>query len=114
MATIYYLLRSKQNGRYLSGREPMGDRQLGEKQREDRHPGEQPPEQAQFLMLFQQDFEALSYLNAHAPEVSDRFTLEPHNLQQLKASLERWGFAGVAFVTDPLEPRVDFLARRFL
>jgi hypothetical protein len=100
MAVIYYLLRSQQNGQYLAARQPI-------------NPGDEPLDRP-YLLLFQQDFEALSYINAHAPEFRDRFTIESHNLNQLKASLERWGFAGVAFVTDPLEPQVDFLARRLL
>ena len=97
MAT-YYLLRSRQNGQYLSAQQPDADHST----------------QTRYVLLFRQDFEALSYLNAHAPDLSDRFSVEAHSLSQLKASLERWGFAGVAFVTDPLEPQVDFMIRRLL
>ncbi len=100
MAALYYLLRSRQNGQYLAARQP----QLEGK----------PAEQGRYLLLFQQDFEAMSYLNAHAPDMGDRFAVESHSLAQLKTSLERWGFAGVALVTDPLEPQVDFMARRLL
>lgn len=100
MAALYYLLRSRQNGQYLSARQPQPEGTAGE--------------QGRYILLFQKDFEAMSYLNAHAPEVGDRFAVEPHSLSQLKTSLERWGFAGVAFVADPLEPQVDFMARRLL
>ncbi len=100
MTALYYLLRSRQNGQYLAARQPNSE-------------GE-PVEQERYLLLFQRDFEAMSYLNAHAPDMGDRFAVESHSLTQLKTSLERWGFAGVAFVTDPLEPQVDFMAKRLL
>lgn len=110
MTTIYYLLRSQHNGQYLAA-QPPGE--AGHELQAQAHP-EQAPQPQRYLLLFQQDFEALSYINAHAPDMRDRFAVESHNLSQLKTSLERWGFAGVAFVTDPLEPQVDFLARRLL
>jgi hypothetical protein len=121
MAVIYYLLRSQQNGQYLAARPPSGagndlQDQAPQAQGSQKIQGSQAqePQTQRYLLLFQQDFEALSYINAHAPEARDRFAVESHNLNQLKTSLERWGFAGVAFVTDPLEPQVDFLARRLL
>lgn len=106
MAALYYLLRSRQNGQYLAARQPPAGASRADEDKS------APSER--YLLLFQQDFEALSYINAHAPEAGDRFAVESHNLTQLKTSLERWGFAGVGFVTDPLLPQVDFLARRLL
>lgn len=106
MAALYYLLRSRQNGQYLTARQPA----LSKAEAGDEAAGQS----ARYLLLFQQDFDALGYLNAHAPEARERFAVEPHSLTQLKTSLERWGFAGVGFVTDPLMPQVDFLARRLL
>lgn len=103
MVTLYYLLRSRQNGQYLTARQPQA-----------KPPKEGTAEPERYLLLFQKDFEAMSYINAHAPDASDRFAVESHSLTQLKTSLERWGFVGVAFVTEPLEPQVDFMARRLL
>lgn len=100
MAVLYYLLRSRQSGQYLTARQPHSEGESAGPER--------------YLLLFQKDFEAMSYLSAHAPDLGDRFAVESHSLSQLKSSLERWGFAGVAFVTDPLIPQVDFMARRFL
>lgn len=99
MVALYYLLRSRQSGQYLAARQPLSGDTI---------------EAERYLLLFQKDFEALSYLNAHAPGMGDRFAVESHNLTQLKQSLERWGFAGVGFVIDPLEPQVEFMARRLL
>jgi len=108
MAALYYLLRSRQTGQYLSARQSAGEATSEQGSQVESTQSER------YLLLFQRDFEAMSYLNAHAPDLSDRFAVEPHSLNQLKTSLERWGFVGVAFVTDPLEPQVDFMARRLL
>ncbi len=95
----YYLLRSRQNGEYVAARQPGKT--------------EDAPTQ-RYVLIFQQDHEALSYLNAHAADVSDRFAVEMNSLKQLKTSLERLGFAGVGLVSDPLVPQVDFMERRLL
>ncbi|MEA5419684.1 hypothetical protein VB712_10665 [Spirulina sp. CCNP1310] len=89
LAESYYLLRSQQDGQYVTAR-PHDP-------------------QNRFLLLFRENFEARSYLNTHGSDVSDRFGVEPISQTQLKALLDRWGFKGVGIVTDPLIPTVDFL-----
>jgi hypothetical protein len=115
MAMVYYLLRSRQSGQYLFARQPsappLAAGQLAAGQPEAQARAEQA---IRYLLLFQQDYDGLSYLNAHAPELSDRFALESSTMAQLRATLERWGFGGVALVSDPLEPRLDFLNRDLL
>ena len=87
----YYLLRSRSDGRYLLA---------------------QPDEQRQFLLMFTADHAALSYLNAHAPELTPQFAVESVSQTQLKTLMDRWGFAGMAMVNDPLVPDIDFLRRQ--
>ncbi|MDA0266171.1 MAG: hypothetical protein O3A14_04245 [Cyanobacteria bacterium] len=84
----YYLLRSKQDGRHLAARAEANQT---------------------YLLLFTADYDALSYLNTHAGEVSDRFAIETISAPQLKAALSRWGFTGIGLVRDPLIPRIDFM-----
>lgn len=92
-SSVYYLLRSKQDGRHLAAR-PDG-----------------PDSDRTFLLVFAIDHEALSYLSTHAPEVRDRFAVESLPAYQLKGMLSRWGFFGIGLVTDPAIPKVDFMAR---
>ncbi|MBD2364160.1 hypothetical protein [Anabaena sp. UHCC 0399] len=89
LSEVYYILRSKADGRYLTAR-PNEDASV-------------------YLLLFQENFDALSYLNTHAPEVANRFAVESLPGTQLGSLLKRWGFTGVGIVTDPLLPKVDFL-----
>ena len=89
---IYYLLRSKQDGRHLAARPD----------------GEQTPDKT-FLLVFTADYEALSYLSTHAPEVRDRFSVESIPAYQIKGLLSRWGFTGIGVVSDPMPPAVEFL-----
>ncbi|MBD2344299.1 hypothetical protein [Anabaena subtropica] len=89
LSEIHYLVRSTADGRYLTAR---------------------PNENASgYLLLFRENFDALSYLNTHAADVAHRFTVESIPGTQLGSLLKRWGFTGVALVTDPLLPRVEFL-----
>lgn len=90
---IYYLLRSKQDGRHLAAR-PEG-----------------PESEKTFLLIFPADYDALSYLSTHAPEMRDRFAVESVPAYQLKAMLSRWGFFGVGMVSDPIPPSVEFMQR---
>lgn len=85
----YYLIRSRNDGQYITAR--AGDNQ--------------------YILLFQQDFEAYSYLNTHAPDLTQKFAVETLVGSQLSALLNRWGYQGVALVQDPLIPRVEFMAR---
>ncbi|MEM6252147.1 MAG: hypothetical protein AAF821_04415 [Cyanobacteria bacterium P01_D01_bin.156] len=89
----YYLLRSTHDGQYLAAK-PRNQESKG------------------FLMLFNADYEALSYVNRHAAEVADRFAVEPISGQQLKQMMDRWGYDGVGVVNDPLVPEVDFLRKQ--
>jgi hypothetical protein len=50
----------------------------------------------------------LSYVNTHAPDVASRFAVESVTGTQLKNQLQRWGFAGVGLVQEPLEPKIQF------
>ena len=88
----YYLLRSTHDGQYLVAK-PRNQESKG------------------FLMLFNADYEALSYVNQHAAEVANRFAVEPISGQQLKQMMDRWGYEGVGVVNDPLVPHVEFLKR---
>lgn len=89
LADRYALIRSSQDGKYVTARP------------------RQPEEQ--FLLLFREDYEARSYLNAHGGELRDRFQVEALSTANLKDLLSRWGFQGVGIVTDPLIPMIDFL-----
>ena len=89
LSQVYYILRSKTDGKYLTAR--IDDDQLG------------------YLLLFQEDFDARSYLNAHAADLADRLAVESLPGTQLGSLLKRWGFAGVGIVNDPLLPNIEFL-----
>ena len=89
----YYLLRSTHDGQYLAAKPRHTEHSKG------------------FLMLFNADYEALSYVNQHAAEVANRFAVEPISGSQLKQMMERWGYEGVGVVNDPLVPQVEFLKR---
>jgi len=103
-ATTYYVLRSQQDGRYLAARletpAPAARDDIPQ------------PTVASFLLLFQEHFEALSYLSAHAPDLRDRFGVEGISQANLRSLIDRWGFAGVGLVRDPLIPQVEFMATR--
>ena len=61
-------------------------------------------------LVFPENFEALSYLNTHGSDVSDRFIVESTSGTQLKTILERWDFQGIGLVKDPLVPRIEFMS----
>lgn len=88
----YYLIRSKQDGSYLVAH-PKGNSESG------------------YLLLFKENFDALSYLNTHGSQVSDRFAIEPITGTQIDTVLKRWGFTGIGVVQDPLLPSIEFLYR---
>lgn len=101
--TTYYVLRSQQDGRYLTARLESTATEAPAQE------NTSPPQFVSFLLLFQEHFEALSYLSAHAPDLRDRFGVEGISSRQLRSLLDRWGFAGVGIVRDPLVPQVEFL-----
>jgi hypothetical protein len=86
---IYYIIRSRSDGKYLTAR--VDDDTSG------------------YLLLFKEDFEAMSYLNTHAADLANRLTVEPLASNQIGSLLKRWGFAGVGIVNDPLLPEIEFL-----
>jgi hypothetical protein len=99
LSQVHYLVRSKADGQYLAA-----------------HPRQATPDgeavaESGFLLLFREQHEALSYLNAHAPELTHRFTVESISGTQLKPLMDRWGFLGVGLVNDPLTSDIEFLAR---
>lgn len=86
----YYLIRSKMDGRYLAA-----------------HPEE---DGKGYLLLFSEHFDALSYLNTHASDLStNRLGVESIPGSQVTNLLKRWGFKGIGIVSDPLLPRIEFL-----
>ncbi|MEO1211740.1 MAG: hypothetical protein AAFX78_19785 [Cyanobacteria bacterium J06638_20] len=93
----YYLLRTRQDGQYLVATGESGDT------------ASDIPS-IQFLLLFNDHAEALSYLNTHASGYADRFAVESQAGSQLISLLKRWGYKGVGLVKDPLIPTVEFFA----
>lgn len=91
---IYYVVRSRSDGRYLTAHPQRASRE-GD-------PG--------YLLLFNEHFEALSYLNTHGADVADRFGVESVPGSQVKNMMSRWGFAGVGIIKDPLLPSIEFFA----
>ena len=96
LSEIHYLIRSQTDGKYLVARPQL----------------EKNKEQAGYLLLFRERFEALSYLNTHAQEVANRFAVESVSGTQLQSLLKRWGFNGLGLVEDPLLPKIEFLSHR--
>jgi hypothetical protein len=88
---IFYLVRSKLDGKYLVAHPKTKDG-MG------------------YLILFKEHFDALSYLNKYAEEVRDSFSVESLPGSQLKNLVKRWEFEGVGIVEDPLLPRIEFLS----
>lgn len=89
---INYLVRSKQDGKYLVARMPV-----------------KSGIEASYLLVFQHDYEAMSYINTHGREYSDRLTVETASPLQLKGLRERWKYAGFGIVKDPLLPEIEFV-----
>ncbi|NMF84572.1 hypothetical protein [Nodosilinea sp. P-1105] len=100
ISQLYYLLRSRLDGSYLvahpQGRPPVAE-------------GQPPP--TGFLLVFTADYDALSYLNTHAPDVKDKFGVETVTPSSLKPLISRWDFQGLGMVQDPQLPQVDFFNR---
>jgi hypothetical protein len=112
LSQVFYLIRSKADGQYLVART-----QAESKQRTDRTGGadtvdEQVDAQAvdaQYLLVFKEHYDALSYINTHGADVANRFAVESIAGTQLGNLLKRWGFMGMGMVEDPLLPRIEFL-----
>ena len=92
LSETYSLIRSKADGRYLAARPNEDDGST-------------------FVLLFRENFDALSYLNTHAGDLADRLGVETISGTQLKTVLQRWSFKGIGMVTDPLLPTIEFLVQ---
>lgn len=90
---INYLIRSKQDGKYLVARIQAEEREA----------------EAAYLLVFHQDHEALSYINTHGKSFSDRLSVESVSPMQLKSLLQRWNYQGIGLVKDPLIPEIQFI-----
>ncbi len=90
---INYLIRSKKDGKYLVARLPQKN-----------------GSEASYLLVFNADYDALSYINTHGQEYSDRLSVETASPIQLKSLLERWSYDGFAIVKDPLVPNIEFVS----
>jgi hypothetical protein len=100
VSQLYYVLRSRIDGQYLAARPHT-----------DTPPNPDQPPPAGFLLVFSADYDALSYLNAHAPELSDKFGVETVMASNLKSLMGRWNFQGLGMVNDPRIPEVEFFNR---
>ncbi|HEY9747418.1 MAG TPA: hypothetical protein V6C63_01850 [Allocoleopsis sp.] len=94
LTQVYYAIRSKLDGNYLTANFKQSSSNT----------------KSSYLLLFREHFEALSYLNTHASDLSDRFGVESIPGTQVNSLMKRWGFAGVGIVQDPLIPQVEFLS----
>lgn len=107
LSQVFYLIRSKADGQYLVARTKA------EPQRGDDRTGDTKPVDAraaaQYLLVFKEHYDALSYINTHGANVADRFAVESIAGTQLGNLLKRWGFTGMGMVQDPLLPRIEFL-----
>ena len=90
---INYLIRSKQDGKYLVARAPKTN-----------------GVEASYLLVFQQDYDAMSYINTHGREFGDRLSVETASPTQLKGLMQRWNYDGFGIVKDPLLPEIQFVS----
>lgn len=94
----YYLIRSRIDGSYLAAYPKLAE-------------GEARSPAQGYVLLFQEQFDALGYLNKYAASMSDRFTTESISGSQLTSLLDRWGYKGFGMVKDPLIPTIEFLSK---
>ena len=87
---IYYINRSKIDGRYLVA-----------------HPN--PDQNTSYILLFKEYADALTYLNKYATEMASQFAVESLPNTQLRNLIQRWQFTGIAIVEDPLLPTINFV-----
>jgi len=85
---LYYLIRSKIDGKYAVA---------------------SIEDQGQYLLLFTEKFDALSYINTHGGDLVDRFRVDSITNSEIKSLLSRWGYQGVGIVDDPLIPQIKFM-----
>jgi len=118
--TIYYVLRSRKDGQYVSAdprrRSPTSQDAASQRPTapDDADTQSNPASQAAsgFLIVFQEHADGLTYLNTHAPELAGEFAVESLTQSQLMQLMQRWQFSGLGLVSDPLLPRVQFMQRQ--
>jgi len=93
LSETYYVILARESGRYLTV-QPQG---------------QDNPQAPRYLLIFRENFAAMTYLNHHGGGLADRFLVESVLKDKLKNLLERWGFKGIGLVEDTLEPRIEFL-----
>ena len=93
LSQINYLIRSQKDGKYL----------VAKIEEEDSN------KTTSYLLVFKEDYEALSYINTHGQAMSDRLTVESTSANALKSILQRWGYQGIGYVQDPLIPEIQFM-----
>jgi hypothetical protein len=99
-AEQFYVVRSKQTGQYLLARPQLADPSEADLNN--------PKE---FLLTFREHADALTYLNRFAESSAAAFAVEAIAGSQVGKVLTRWGYHGIALVSDPLVPQVDFMVR---
>ncbi|NET36706.1 MAG: hypothetical protein F6K19_32540 [Cyanothece sp. SIO1E1] len=99
LTQVHYLIRSKSDGHYLAAHPRTTTEATAA-----------PESTTSYLIIFKEYADALSYLNTHSADLSDRFTVESVPGTQLNSLLQRWGFSGIGLVQDPLIPRIEFLS----
>ena len=92
-STLNYLIRSQLDGSYLTSRISSENKNNYDS----------------YLLVFREHFDALSYLNSHAQDLSKKFAIESLSPEQIQQLMQRWGFTGIGLVEDPLIPRIQFL-----
>lgn len=96
LSQVHYLIRSAKDGQYLVAHL---------RENEDETEAEKS-----YLFLFREHYDALSYLNTHASDLAGKFAVESIAPTQLKGIIKRWGFNGIALVTEPITPQIQFLS----
>jgi hypothetical protein len=89
LSQTYYVVRSQTSGQYLVA-----------------HPAEDPS--VGFLLVFSNDYDALSYVNTHAHSSRGDGRVETIAATSLRPTLDRWQLTGIGIVSDPLIPQVEF------
>ncbi|MDJ0649445.1 MAG: hypothetical protein QNJ60_12145 [Xenococcaceae cyanobacterium MO_188.B19] len=93
LSQINYLIRSQKDGKYLVAR--IED--------------EDSNKMTSYLLVFKEDYEALSYINTHGKSMSSELNVESTSATALKGILQRWGYQGIGYVEDPLIPQIKFM-----
>ena len=93
LSQINYLIRSQKDGKYLVARIEEED----------------SAKTTSYLLVFKEDYDALSYINTHGKSMSNSLNVESTSATALKSILQRWGYQGIGYVEDPLIPEIKFM-----